>query len=260
MKALAVTLALLSISAGPATQPAKRTYDCPRTAEKITLDGKLDEPAWTAAAWSDDFVRLDGKGKPAVRTRAKLTWDKDYFYVAAELQTSHVHATQTQRDANLYESDGVFEIFLDPDADARDYCELQFNALGTIMDLMMDKPYREHGNYDMKWDAKGMKAAVSVDGTLNNSSDIDRAWTVEIAIPWTALTVMAHRPCPPAAGDTWRIQLARCEHIAKILPDGKYERPAPDHPIYFAWSPQRSNNLHVPEQWGAVRFTALDHP
>lgn len=263
MKTIAILLALAAVAAGPAatTQPAgQRTYDCPRTTGPIAVDGKLDEPAWDAVPWTQDFVTLKSAAKPSVRTRAKLAWDASNLYVAAEMQTPHVRATQTQRDADLFTTDGVFELFLDPDGDSRDYAEIQFNALGTVMDLLMDKPYRAGGHYDMTWNVADVRVGVHVDGTNNNPSDEDKGWTVEVAIPWKSLATMAHRPCPPAAGDAWRAQLARCEHPAKVLPDGTYAPPSIKTAGYSGWSPQGLNNLHAPDRWGVLRFVTTASP
>ncbi len=62
-------------------------YLCRHTAAPIVVDGKLDEAAWTDAPWTSDFVDIQGdaKPKPRFRTRAKMLWDDDYLYIAAEL-------------------------------------------------------------------------------------------------------------------------------------------------------------------------------
>ncbi len=46
----------------------------------------------------------------------------------------------TKRDAIIYK-DNDFEVFIDPDGDGLNYYELEINALGTIMDLFLKKPY-----------------------------------------------------------------------------------------------------------------------
>ena len=50
-----------------------------------------------AAPWTADFVDIQGgaKPKPRFRTRAKMLWDDDYLYIAAELEEPHVWATLT---------------------------------------------------------------------------------------------------------------------------------------------------------------------
>lgn len=257
MRGAATVIAIAALAAGPAaTRPTngRRTYECRRPEGEVVIDGKLDETAWADVAWTEEFVTLtDGEKSPEF-TRAKMVWDEKNLYVAAELRTPHVRATLTRHDANLFMTDSVLELFIDPDGDGRNYAEMQFNALGTVMDLLMDKPYDAGGHYDMKWDVAGIRVGVSVDGTLNDSGDEDKGWTVEVAIPWKSLAGMAGRACPPSAGDEWRVQLARCERPVNVLPSGKYGDAAGELASYSAWSPMGLPGLHVPDRWGVVRF------
>src|SRR5260370_25217195 len=73
-------------------------YVCHRANGPIIIDGKLDEHSWQTAAWTKDFADIEGgrKAKPAYRTRAKIIWDDEYFYVAADLEVPHVQATFTE--------------------------------------------------------------------------------------------------------------------------------------------------------------------
>ena len=58
-------------------------------------------------------------------------------------------------------------------------------------------------------------SAVQVQGTLNDNSDIDKGWTVEIAFPWAGMTQLAGgRRLPPKDTDIWRIFLGRFGKLA----------------------------------------------
>ena len=39
--------------------------------------------------------------------------------------------------------DNDFEVFIDPDSDNHNYCEIEVNANGALWDLFLAKPYRE---------------------------------------------------------------------------------------------------------------------
>src|SRR3569623_2020841 len=67
-------------------------YVCARAKGAINIDGKLDEAVWAAAPWTHDFQDIEGKAKsvPRFRTRAKMLWDDNYFYVSAEHEKPHV--------------------------------------------------------------------------------------------------------------------------------------------------------------------------
>ena len=55
-----------------------------RTAEKIQVDGVLDEPAWQAAEPTGGFIQQDPKeGEPASEvTEVRVLYDQDNLYVA----------------------------------------------------------------------------------------------------------------------------------------------------------------------------------
>ena len=125
-----------------------RSYVAHRTAGAIDIDGNLDEPSWQRADWTEPFVDIEGERRPvpSLQTRAKMLWDDEYLYIAADLEEPHVWATIAMRDATIYQEND-FEVFIDPDGDTHQYYEFEINALGTEWDLLMIKPYRDGGPY-----------------------------------------------------------------------------------------------------------------
>ncbi|WP_291908757.1 carbohydrate-binding family 9-like protein [Chitinophaga sp. CB10] len=229
-----------------------RNYVVTKTADPLQIDGRLNEGAWQHAAWSEDFTDIEGNRQPApaYRTRIKLLWDEKYLYIGAELQEPHVWGTLKNHDAIIF-NDNDFEVFIDPDGDAHQYYELEINALNTVMDLFMGKPYRDGGNAMLNWDTKGLLTAVSVNGTLNNPADTDSSWTVEMAIPFSALRFFGDNT--PVNGTTWRINFSRVEWDTDVV-DGKYvKRKKPEH--NWVWSQQDIINMHAPERWGYLQFS-----
>ncbi|MCP3978239.1 MAG: carbohydrate-binding family 9-like protein [bacterium] len=236
-------------------------YICYRAARGPTIDGKLDDDAWAAAEWTRDFgdIQGDPAEAPRFRTRAKMLWDDDYFYVAAEMEEPHVWGKLTERDSVIYH-DNDFEVFIDPDGDTHDYYELEINALGTEWDLLLTRPYRDDGEARNEWDIAGLETAIFVDGTLNRADDTDLGWSVEIAIPWEALRERANRPVPPTGGDKWRVNFSRVEWRTDFV-DGEYvkrhdaetDQPLPED--NWTWSPQGLIRMHYPEMWGFVQFS-----
>lgn len=240
----------------PAAYRPPRQYVCSRAGAPITIDGRLDEDAWKAAPWTEDFVDIEGdrRPKPRFRTRAKMLWDDRYFYIAAELEEPHVWATLTKHDSVIFH-DNDFEVFIDPDGDNHNYAELELNALNTTWDLRLPKPYKDGGKADDAWEIDGLKTAVHVNGTLNDPRDTDRGWTVEIAIPWGPLGKLTTVAAPPRDGDQWRVNFSRVEWQTDVV-GGKY-RKVPGRPEdNWVWSPQGVINMHRPETWGYVQFSA----
>ncbi|MBT6147791.1 MAG: carbohydrate-binding family 9-like protein, partial [Gemmatimonadetes bacterium] len=121
-------------------------YVAQRALGPIEMDGRLDEPSWQGAAWTEIFVDIEGDRQPAprFRTRAKMLWDDQYYYVAAMIDEPHIWATLDYRDAIIF-YDNDFEVFIDPDGDTHNYFEYEVNALATEWDLLLVKPYRDGG-------------------------------------------------------------------------------------------------------------------
>jgi hypothetical protein len=242
LRFLSVT-AVVTLTALAASAQLPKSYECYRAKTPIHIDGKLDDRAWKDAPWTTDFVDIEGSAKPLPRfhTRAKMLWDDEYLYIAAQIEEPDVKATLTKHDSVIFR-DNDFELFIKPPGDAPGYFEFEINALNTSWDLYLNKPYLAGGKADSSWDIPGLQTGVAIQGSLNQSTDKDHGWTVEIAIPWTAYA--SRLPVTkPEAGSEWRINFSRVEW--------KIGQPKEDN---WVWTPQGVVNMHVPEHWGYLRF------
>lgn len=203
-------------------------------------------------------IEGDAKPVPRLRTRIKMLWDSTALYIAAQLEEPDLWGTITERDAVIFQ-DNDFEVFLDPDGDARGYFELELNALGTAWDLFLPIAYRDGGSARNAWNITGLRSAVRPAGTLNQSRDRDSGWTVELAIPIRDLATAEVTTAVPRVGDVWRVNFSRVEWDLRAEGDG-YEkamdpataRPRAEH--NWVWSPQGMVDMHQPERWGVVEF------
>lgn len=237
-------------------------YVCRRAPGPLRIDGRLNESAWTDADWTEVFGDIEGPSKPEprYRTRVQMLWDDRFLYIGAYLEEPHVWATLKERDSIIFE-DNDFEVFIDPDGDTHNYYELEINALNTVWDLFLVKPYRDGGPAIHAWDIQGLRTAVDVQGTLNDPSDRDRAWTVEIALPFSVLReAIPGKPERPRPGDQWRMNFSRVEYWLDIeggnyvkAKDRSTGRPLPED--NWTWAPQGVINIHYPEMWGFVQFS-----
>ena len=250
------TLGALAVAAAAAAQTLPLSYVCYRASRPPRLDGSLDDAAWRAAPWSADFVDIEGSARPAprFRTRMKMLWDDRYLYVGARLEEPDVWATLTQRDAVIFH-DNDFEMFIDPDGDALNYVELEINALNTVWDLFLAKPYRDGGSADDAFDIAGLVTGVEVQGTLNRPGDADSGWTVTIAIPWASLVRASGTASAPRPGQRWRINYSRVEWQTTVA-GGAYRKIPGLKEDNWVWSPQGLVDMHQPEHWGYVEFSA----
>ncbi len=212
----------------------------------ITIDGKLEEPAWARAASTGPFVDV-GSGREnkrmLVQGSARLLWDAQKLYVGFEVSDKTVHGgfPKDARDPHLWEKDTV-EIMADPDGDGdnQDYYELQVNPQNLVFDTQYDGYNSPNGNGrgpfgHEEWSAK-LESAVVVHGTLDDDSDQDAGYTVEIAVPWSSFA-KAERS-PPVSNDTWRMNFYAMQDNGGA-----------------AWSPiLGQGNFHRASRFGRVRF------
>jgi hypothetical protein len=257
-----VVLAQDSLLPIPIISFAPRTYVCSKIHQPLSIDGNLAEQVWQQAPWSDAFVDIEGPSRPEPRqrTRMKMLWDDSCLYIGAQLDETDVWARLLQRDTVIFH-DNDFEVFIDPDGDSHQYYEFEINALNTGWDLLLIRPYRDGAPAVNGWDIQGLRTAVSVQGTINNPSDRDQGWSVELAMPWSSLKECAQQGAPPSPGDYWRMNFSRVEWRTRVE-NGRYLKeinPATGRPFpedNWIWSPQGVINMHYPEMWGFVQFSA----
>ncbi|MSR28623.1 MAG: carbohydrate-binding family 9-like protein [Phycisphaerales bacterium] len=246
----------------PSTAPlsSPRQYSAPWFALPPAIDGNADA-AWDQAEWTEDFVDIEGPTRAVPRrgTRVKMGWDATNLYILAELEEPDLWATLTERDAIVFH-DNDFEVFIDPDGDTREYYEIEVNAIGTVFDLFLPKPYRAAGKADHSWTAAGMRCAIGLEGTLNDSRDTDRGWWVEMALPWTLFEPVAsggrswqRAARPPRQGDQWRINFSRVQWTLEKQGSG-YAKVSGHPEDNWTWTPQWIVDMHVPQRWGLVKF------
>ena len=258
MRAFLCTLAAFLPVFAQDTPPV---YVCGRAESAIVIDGRGDDAAWQGARELSPLRDIEGAAIPH-HCRIKMVWDDDYLYILADMDEEHLWATLTERDSVIYH-DPDFEVFIDPDGDGLNYIELEINALNTVWDLFITRPYRfddPHILHD--WDMRGLKHAVHLRGTPNHPDDTDAGWSVELAIPWSSITSHAHQPRrsqAPAPGSSMRFNFSRVNWQVRPAPGSPtgYEKlPAPES--NHVWAPTGKVNIHLPEHWGRVAFS--EHP
>ena len=244
------------------SQDDPKRYVCYRSKKALKIDGKLNEGSWKKAEWTDLFVDIEGQKKPLPlqKTRAKMLWDDNYLYIGAKIEEEHIWAYLDKKDQIVFQEND-FEVFIDPDGDSENYYELEINAINNSFDLFLPKTYKKGGKARLKWDIKDLKSAVSVKGKINDPSNIDKSWTLEIAIPLTSLSTEEVAAVMPEDHAVWRINFSRVNWQHNIE-DGKYTKkrnPETNRTLReynWVWSPQGVINMHVPEKWGYVQFSS----
>ena len=259
-------------------------YQAKKIDESIIIDGDVGKEVWKNAHWSKRFVDLVTGEAGMYNTQTAILWNDTHVYVAFLAEEPFVEAQLTERDSIIFLENDL-ELFIDG-GDC--YYELEINALNTLyevffiwkdaykkggkfdipaFDVHHPKAYTFGGDYDrigasfwngthprgVRWaftnfDMEGLQTAVKIDGSLNDNSDIDKGWSLEIAIPWTSLGLLANgRNLPPKNADVWNMFLGRFQ---KLMVNGKEIQPHPasalnSHDVY---------DTHLPEKWTKVEF------
>ena len=226
-----------------------REYTVKRTAGKMVIDGKLDEPEWKHAAFTEEFVVYTDGTAPRFPAQGQMLWDDTYLYIAFTMTDEDVWGEMTfwtPKDPCLCLEE-VAEIFIDPDDDRQNYIEVEINPLGTVMDLIVAKAFKDGGSANLEWKFEGIKVGIGVDGTLNDKSDKDTKWICEVGLPFTTMAPSAtSRAFPPENGDSWRINLYRYD----------YDRTEKWHNELTGWNQTgTTGGFHVPERFGRIFFS-----
>jgi hypothetical protein len=263
---LLLFLSAILLSAQSSSLISPKTYFANKATQEITIDGLGDEFDWQSAQWTTSFVDIQSNNpvRPAYETRVKMLWDTSYLYFYAELEEPHVWAKITEKDAVIF-YDNDFEVFIDADGDTQNYHELEINAFNTVWDLLITRPYRDGGFPLDNWNFKGLKTAVNINGTINNPTDKDEGWSVEIAIPWKALKEGSRKKVYPISGDVWRINFSRVQWHTEVINEQYVKKKDPETgkglpEENWVWTPQRVISMHEPEFWGGVYFLDENQP
>ncbi len=223
------------------------------------INGNIDDPVWQQAQWTANFVDIEGdpKPRPPLQTNVKMLWDDSCLYIAAKIIDPNVWANLAHHDDVIFH-DNDFEVFINPNNSTHQYFEIEYNALNTVFDLFLNKPYRNGGNAMINWNVEGLRSAVRIQGTLNDPSDTDKGWAIEMAIPFRAISI-GNEVQVPKEGTFWRINFSRVEWDTKVV-NGKYVKLTdnighnlPEH--NWVWSPQYVIDMHQPERWGYLQFS-----
>ena len=140
---------------------------------------------------------------------ARVLWDDENLYLLYECVDPYLDSEVTDHDGPVYEEDAV-EIFATPRADkVSSYYGYEMNINGAFLDYMASEGGADRTkSIQFDWESEGVQIATTYDGTLNDHSDIDKGWILEMAIPFANYRHLGGT-IPPQEGDVWRWNLNR---------------------------------------------------
>jgi len=217
MRFHSVVLAL-SLTAGvgpvlaqaPQARPVEeRTAAATRATSPITVDGRLDEPAWQVAPVERGFIQNEPREGEAATfdTEVRIVYDEAAIYfgvVAADPEPSRIVVTDLKKDYAVDGSD-AFVILLDTFHDDRSGYQFATNPAGAKWDAQLANEGRDFNvNWDGIW---SVEARVTEIG-----------WVAEIVIPFRTLKFADRDP------QTWGINFRR---KVRRLNEDSYWSPLP---------------------------------
>ena len=160
------------------TARKERKLTAVKITEKITIDGRLDEPVWAGAPAARNFIQNEPRpNEPASeQTEVRTLYDGDHIYFgffASDRQMQGIVISELKKDFGTNDGD-VVEVILDTFHDERNGYVFSTNAAGAKYDAQMINEGRDLNN---SWDGVWyVKTSRSSDG-----------WIAEMAIPLKTL-------------------------------------------------------------------------
>lgn len=172
----APTVPVTQTSSPAAVAEALTRVTASRVDGGISVDGRLDEPAWAQAAPHVSFTQRDpNEGERASeQTEVRVLYDDDSIYIGARLADSQPKAIKAllgRRDSNL--TSDSFTVYLDSYNDKRSGFYFGISAGGTLSDGTLFNDDWDDSAWDGIWEGRARQD--------------EGGWTAEIRIPLSQL-------------------------------------------------------------------------
>ena len=188
------------------------------TAEKITIDGKINEKVWSKAK---PFHMIPRKGSVnEVNTVVRLLKDKENFYVAVESEepfTDKMICADRKKDEVMIWQDNLVELFFSPGRRSELMYQIMISSNGCISDM------RTVVKHDYKWESNTEYKIGIVPG---------KKWIMECRIPLSSMPEI--KDAKEFVGNFTRGRVIKGEKVM----------------AYYVWTPFPRHN---PENCGTIQ-------
>jgi hypothetical protein len=195
-------LALLGTLVQAQEEGARQTVAV-RTAERIRVDGVLNEKAWLEHAGVGELVQQDPQpgAAPSEPTEVRLLYNDSALFIAVrcrDSQPGQLRATQMQRDGSLLFDDHI-QILLDTYHDQRNAYYFATNPAGVMVEGTISENNTPNLNWDGVW---FVRTRIDAEG-----------WTVEMEIPFKTIAFNPNTT-------TWGFNIAR--RVARLREESRW--------------------------------------
>ena len=187
----------------------EHTATASRAEKPPRIDGRLDDSCWENATMLNELQLFHTYHAADNQTEARFAWDDRALYVAFECHQpmdSVRSETEKRDDERIWKDDNV-QFFLDVNHDRETYLRIAVNADGAVADGAGYNDWRAEGRLLHQallpfYRDFSLEADVEFEVATEKH---DHGWTVELAIPWSALGLKK----PPEEEKTMGLQVTR---------------------------------------------------
>jgi hypothetical protein len=175
-----------AVRPGPSIAVDRFVLYVPHRTGSIFLDGDTDDPGWTAPpgpARTGPFVRPNG-GPSRPYSDGRFVWGDGHLYMALYAADDDIRSRTDETDGPVWLDDSFRLIFRRGDVEY----SIEVSPKGVVTDGIR----RPGGAFDYTWNS-GAHVSHEQDGTLNDSTDTDEEWVIEMAIPLESLGMRGER-------------------------------------------------------------------
>jgi len=156
----------------------RKTVEIPRLSADVTINGRLDESAWSNAALIEDLHQVFPEEfvTPTQPTQVRVFYTENALYVGATLfesDTSQI-TDRVLRQGQSLDSDDVFAVIIDPYLDRRNGYRFEVNPNGVRWEGLFQNIIEVEGNWEGIWEVRAQRS--------------EEGWVAEIRIPFQSLS------------------------------------------------------------------------
>ena len=165
-----------------------------KLAQRLQLDGQLDEAVYTQVQPIGGFIQQPDEGEAATeKTEVWVFYDDEHVYVAARLWDSAPEdqwiANEMRRDSSQILDNDRFQVAFDTFYDRRNGVAFMVNPIGGFFDYEISDEGNPNRDWNPVWDVQ--------------TGRFEGGWTTEMQIPFKSLRYR------PGSSQIWGIQFGR---------------------------------------------------
>lgn len=219
-------------------------FKATKKSREIVIDGKLDEIDWdkTEVASLKHFKNVK-MASDQQETLFRMLWDTENLYVSFECKDQYITAREKNRDGQPY-FDDCAEIFLIPAPDSvKMHFGFELNLYKASNDFIYLNSIYQDKDAVLKSFDPDFEVEISYSGTINDNSDIDEGWVMEMAIPLKLFNGF-NAATPVSEGMSWYFLAVRQDRNDA---DGNRRSTSTIFPLV-------DDGVHAPQRFGYLDF------